>query len=127
MHLKAFSRIKRIDGFFHTREATIDCTFNSNKGRGPFKEFPFDKVKAYYSEKQPLNGEVLGLVFEPSEIDEDFFLPNTWLIWIISADEFEALLRRVEELLHKTDETTEKLLGRGWAGKRPYQKLHHFM
>jgi hypothetical protein len=128
MRLKAFSRIKRIDGFFHTREAIIDCTFNSGKGQGPFKEFPFDKVQAYYSKKQPLDGEVCALIFEPSQADKDFFLPCTWQIWIVTADELEQLLRRAKELLDKTDETTEDILGRGWGGRRPRSgKLHEFM
>jgi len=129
MRLKAFSRIKRISGFFHTREAIIDQTFNSDKGQGAFKEFPFDKVQAHYSKKQPLDGEVLALVLEDSPIDQDFFLPNSGLhILILTADELEELLRRAKELLDKTDETTQKMLNRGWKGKRPVPpKLHHFM
>jgi hypothetical protein len=130
MRLKAFSRIKRINGFFHAREAVIDCTFNSEKGQGPFKEFPFDKVKSEYSKKQPLDGEVFSLIFEKSQIDDDFFLPDTWQIWIISADELDELenfVQRMKELLTKTDDTTEKMLGRGWLGRRPNIKLHHFM
>lgn len=127
--MKAFSRIKRIDGFFRTREAIIDLTFNSEKGRGPFKEFPFDLVKAHYSTKQPLNGEVLGLIVEESPIDEDFFLQDSgWHIIIVTADELLQLTQRALELLDKTDETTQSMLRRGWRGKRPVPpKLHHFM
>ena len=73
------------------------------------------KVRAVY----PKNGYVVMVFLESSPIDKDF----ATYIWVPSEDE----LRQIREALDRSDDMTHRLLGHGWAGKRPFYKLHDFM
>ena len=57
--------------------------------------------------------------FEGTPIDVDF----GEAVWCPSADE----LRRIADLMDKSDHLTYELLGRGWEGKRPFHMLEEFM
>ena len=57
--------------------------------------------------------------FEQSTIDADF-REN---VWCPSAAE----LRRIADLMDKTDHLTFKMLGHGWEGKRPFHMLEEFI
>ena len=113
MRLKAVVIILRKDQVFHTREAVIYRSY------GGFSGFPVSKVPAHYRKNNPINGYGVALTLQSSPADHDFGVP----ILFVSTDEIQAIM----EALDKSDELTEKLLRRGWNGKRPYQKLHHFM
>ena len=109
MKLKAVVIILRKNGFFHTGEAIIYRKYGGlPKLKGP-------KVEAVRKGE----GYGVALLFEPSQVDVDFGV----LTLFICADEIQA----ITEALDKSDELTEQLLGRGWLGKRPFQRLHHFM
>jgi len=84
-----------------------------------FSRFPVSHVPAYYRRNEDVDGYGVALILEPSQVDLDFGYPTLFL------SEDEATL--IGEAFDKSDELTEKVLGRGWTGKRPYQKLHHFM
>ena len=113
MRLKAVVIVLRKSQVFHTGDAIIHRSY-----RG-FKGFPVPSVPAYYRKDGPIDGYGVALILESSPADQDFGVP----ILFLSEDE----VRVIREAFEKSDELTEKLLGRGWAGKRPYQKLHHFM
>jgi len=98
---------------FHTGDAIIYRSY------GGFSGFPAAFVPAYYRKDAPIDGYGVALILEPSPADQDFGVS----ILFLSEDEVGV----IREAFEKSDELTEKLLGRGWAGKRPYQKLHHFM
>ena len=101
--------ILRKNGFFYTGDVIIYRKYGElPRLRGP-------KVEAV----RKGDGYGVALLFEPSRVDVDFGVATLF----ISADEIQA----ITEALDKSDELTEKLLGRGWLGKRPYQRLHHFM
>mgnify|MGYP001081660312 CR=1 FL=1 len=109
MRLKAVVIILRKNRFFHTGDAIIYRKYGElPKLKGP-------KVEAVRKGE----GYGVALLLEPSQVDIDLGVPTLF----ISADEIQA----ITEALDKSDELTEKLLNRGWAGKRPYLKIHHFM
>jgi len=96
----------------HLRVKRIDII----KRQGGFFHTDFNgKVKAFK------HGEGYGVFvfFEDSPIDSDF----GELVWTPSAEE----LRRMADLMDKTDHLTFEMLGHGWEGKRPYHKLQEFM
>jgi len=111
LRLKAIVIIPRIDGVFRLREAIVHRDWG-------FNGFKVDSVKAYYRSNNPIDGYGVALILEQSPADEDFGVP----IWFPS----EYQIRAVREAMDRSDELTEKLLGRGWLGVRPYLKLHHF-
>ena len=113
MKLKAVVIILRKNQVFHTGEALI---YRSYRG---FTGFPTPSVPAYYRKDNSIDGYGVALILEPSPADQDFGVPTLFL----SEDETTV----IDEAFNKSDELTEKLLGRGWTGKRPYLKLHHFM
>jgi len=119
--LKAVVRFLRKNQTFHTGEAKIDRTFNSDKGQGRFQGFPKEFVEALYRKEDPCDGEATACIFEVST-DAHFFPERNWLIWFPKKHELKAIL----ESIAKTDETTEDLLGRGWNG-HPVTKLHNLM
>jgi hypothetical protein len=145
MRLKAVVIILRKDHVFHTGEAIIYRTFRSSKkfwvvrrinlpsavtayhsqnsliyhGYYQFSGFPVSQVPAYYRRDEPIDGYPVAVILEPSQADLDFGYP----ILFLSEDEVEL----IKEAFDKSDKLTEKVLGRGWGGKRPYQKLHHFV
>ena len=99
----------RKNRFFHTGDAIIYRKYGElPKLKGP-------KVEAVRKGE----GYGVALLLEPSQVDIDLGVPTLF----ISADEIQA----ITEALDKSDELTEKLLNRGWLGKRPYLKIHHFM
>jgi len=109
MKLKAVVIILRKNRFFHTGDAIIYRKYSEPpKLKGP-------KIEAI----RKGNGYGVALLLEPSQVDIDLGVPTLF----ISADEIQA----ITEALDKSDELTEKLLNRGWLGKRPYLKIHHFM
>ena len=109
MKLKAVVIILRKNGSFHTGDAIIYRKYSElPKLKGP-------KVEAVRKGE----GYGVAVLLEPSQVDIDFGVATLFL----SADEIQAIM----EALEKSDKLTEKLLGRGWLGKRPYQLLHHFM
>jgi len=57
--------------------------------------------------------------FEGSPIDSDF----GELVWTPSAEE----LRRMADLMDKTDHLTFEMLGHGWEGVRPFHMLEEFV
>lgn len=73
------------------------------------------KIKAVY----PGEGYGVMVFLEASQIDKDFEA----YVWVPSAEELEEINKK----LSKSDELTHELLGRGWAGKRPFWKLEDFM
>jgi hypothetical protein len=113
MRLKAVVIILRKNQVFHTGDALI---YRSYRG---FTGFSTPSVPAYYRKETPVDGYGVALILESSPADQDFGVP----ILFLSEDEASV----IGEAFGKSDELTEKLLGRGWAGKRPYLKLHHFM
>jgi len=113
MRLKAVVIILRKNQVFHTGDAIIHRSY-----RG-FTGFAMPSVPAYYRKDNPVDGYGVALILEPSPADQDFGVP----ILFLSEDESSA----IRAAFDKSDELTENLLGRGWIGKRPYQKLHHFM
>jgi len=109
MRLKAVVIILRKNRFFHTGDAIIYRKYGElPKLKGP-------KIEAI----RKGDGYGVALLLEPSQVDTDLGVPTLF----ISADEIQA----ITEALDKSDELTEKLLSRGWLGKRPYLKIHHFM
>ena len=112
MRLKAVVIILRKDQVFHTKDAIIHRSY------GGFSGFPISHVPAYYRKNNPIDGYAVALIVQSSPADQDFGVP----ILFLSEDEVNA----IREAFDKSDELTEKLLKRGWTGKRPYQKLHHF-
>ena len=68
---------------------------------------------------RPGDGYGVMVILEPSQIDTDF---GTY-VWVPSQDELE----QIQKALRKSDELTHELLGRGWAGIRPFWKLEDFM
>ena len=97
---------------FHTEDAIIYRSY------GGFSGFPVSRVPAYYRKNNPIDGYAVALILRSSPADQDFGVP----ILFLTADD----VRVIREAFDKSDELTEKLLKRGWTGKRPYQKLHHF-
>lgn len=112
MRLNAVVIILRKNQVFQTGEATIYRHYSS------FPGFAMPTVPAYYRKRDPIDGYAVAMILQSSPADQDFGVP----ILFVSADEIQAIM----EALDRSDELTEELLGRGWAGKRPYQKLHHF-
>jgi len=109
MRLKAVVIILRKNRFFHTGDAIIYRKYGElPKLKGP-------KIEAI----RKGDGYGVALLLEPSQVDTDLGVPTLF----ISADEIQA----ITEALDKSDKLTEKLLNRGWLGKRPYLKIHHFM
>ena len=113
MKLRAVVIVLRKNQVFHTGDAIIHRSYDG------FSDFPITFVPAYYRKNNPVDGYGVALILQPSPADQDFGVP----ILFLSADELQV----ITEALDKSDKLTEKLLGRGWLGKRPYQKLHHFM
>jgi hypothetical protein len=113
MRLKAVVIILRKNQVFYTGEAIVYRSYHG------FTGFSTPSVPAYYRKENPVDGYGVALILEPSPADQDFSVP----ILFLSEDEASV----IGEAFGKSDELTEKLLGRGWAGKRPYLKLHHFM
>jgi len=113
MRLKAVVIILRKNQVFYTGEAIIHRSY------GGFIGFTPTSVPAHYRKKNPVDGYGVALILEPSPADHDFGVPLLFL----SQDEVNV----IGEAFQKSDELTEKLLGRGWTGKRPYQMLHHFV
>jgi len=113
MRLKAVVIILRKNQTFHTGDALVYRSYHG------FTGFSISSVPAYYRKDNPVDGYGVALILEPSPADQDFGVP----ILFLSEDEASV----IGEAFDKSDELTEKLLGRGWIGKRPYQKLHHFM
>ena len=113
MRLRAVVIILRKDQVFHTGDAIIYRNYDG------FSGFPIGSVPAYYRRNNPVDGYGVALVLKSSQADEDFGVP----ILFLSSDE----LQIITEAFDKSDKLTEQLLGRGWLGKRPHQKLHHFM
>ena len=68
---------------------------------------------------RPGSGYGVMVILEPSQIDQDFGVQ----VWVPSQDELE----RIQAALEKSDKLTHDLLGRGWAGIRPFWKLEDFM
>jgi hypothetical protein len=132
MRLKAVVRILRIDQVFHTGEAKIDCTFGDEDEE--WMGFPEEMVKAAYRQFNPIDGEAVACIFELSQADLDFFpsylvelalklqkklKQKIYLIWFPKTGH----LTVIQTSISKSNETTEKLIGRGWPG---YIKAHHF-
>jgi hypothetical protein len=113
MRLQAVVIILRKDQVFHTGEAIIHRSY------GGFSGFPNASVPAYYRKDNPIDGYGVAVILQPSPADQDFGVP----ILFLSEDETTV----IREAFNKSDKLTEKLLQRGWLGKRPYQRLHHFM
>lgn len=113
MRLQAVVIILRKNQVFHTGDAIIHRSY------GGFSGFSTTSVPAYYRRNNPVDGYGVALILHPSPADQDFGVP----ILFLSEDETTV----ITEAFDKSDELTEKLLGRGWLGKRPYVKLHHFM
>ena len=109
MRLRAVVLILRKDGLFHLDETRIVKSFDGWNGFGN------RKVKAVY----PRAGYGVALILKPSQVDEDFGVPTLFL----SQEELDA----IQEAMHRSDELTHRLLGRGWGGKRPYRKLWELM
>jgi len=121
LRLKAVVRFLRKNQIFHTGEAKVDRTFNSDQGQGRFQGFPKQFVEALYRKEDPCDGEVTACIFEVST-DNHFFPDRNWLIWFPKKHELEA----ISESIAKTDETTEDMLKRGWKG-HPISKLHNLI
>ena len=113
MRLQAVVIILRRNQVFHTGEAIIHRSY------GGFAGFPTASVPAYYRKDDPIDGYGVAVILQPSPADQDFGVP----ILFLSEDETTV----IREAFNKSDKLTEKLLRRGWLGKRPYQRLHHFM
>lgn len=113
MRLQAVVIILRINQVFQTGDALIHRSYNG------FRGFPKKQVPLYYRQNNPLDGYGVALILQLSQADQDFGVPTLFL----KADELQVIM----EALDKSDDLTEKLLNRGWLGRRPYQKLHHFM
>jgi len=73
------------------------------------------KVKAWY----PKEGYVVMVFFENSAIDKDFEED----VWVPKAEE----LRRIADLMDRSDRKTFELLGHGWEGSRPFHMLEEFV
>jgi len=112
MRLKAIVIIPRLGGWFMLRDAVIHRSWG-------FKGFSRDRVPAAYRRDQPIDGYGVALILQPSPVDVDFQVPTLFL----REDE----LRSIREAMLESDRLTEKRLGRGWMGARPYLRLHHFM
>jgi len=65
------------------------------------------------------NGYGVMVFLESSPIDKDF----SELVWVPSDKEAKDILRLMDE----SDKHTHKMLGHGWAGKRPFWMLQDFM
>jgi hypothetical protein len=113
MKLKAVVIILRKNQVFQTGDALVYRSYHG------FTGFSTPSVPAYYRKDNPVDGYGVALILEPSPADQDFGAP----ILFLSEDEATA----IDEAFDKSDDLTEKLLGRGWNGKRPCHKLHHFM
>lgn len=113
MRLRAVVIVLRKDQVFHTGEAIIHRSYDG------FPGFQIPSVPSYYRKNNPVDGYGVALILHPSPADQDFGVP----ILFLKADELQA----ITDALDKSDKLTEKLLGRGWLGKRPYLRLHHFM
>jgi hypothetical protein len=113
LRLRAVVIVLRKNQVFQTADALV---YRSYRG---FTGFSVPSVPAYYRKDNPVDGYGVALILEPSAADQDFGVPIMFL------GEDESLT--IREAFDKSDDLTEKLLGRGWNGKRPYQKLHHFM
>ena len=109
MRLRAIVLILRKDGLFHLDETRIVKSFDGWNGFGN------RKVKAVY----PRAGYGVALILKPSRVDEDFGVPTLFLT--------QEQLEIICEAMRESDELTHRLLGRGWAGKRPYYKLWEMM
>ena len=112
MRLNAVVIILRKNQVFHTGDAIVYCS------DGGFSGFPVSHVPAYYRKNNPIDGYGVALILQSSTADQDFGVPILFLK--------EDQICTIRKALDKSDELTEKLLGRGWAGKRPCHKLHHF-
>jgi len=123
MRAKAVVRILRVNQIFHTGEAKIDRTFNSDKGQGKFPGFQKPLIEALYRKENQCDGEVAAYIFELSQGDEDFFPDGKWLIWFPREFEIEAIC----ESFSKTDQTTHSILKRSWAGVRPVVYLEDIL
>ena len=112
MRVKAIVLVKRSNGFFHTGDAKVFRNY------GGFRGFSVDRVKAA---RRPdgVPGWGVAVVFDPSQADIDFKVP----IWFPSVQELQA----IQDAMGESDRLTERILGRGWTGVRPYLMLHHFM
>ena len=113
MRLKAVVIILRKNQVFQTGDAIIHRSY------GGFTGFPVQNVPAYYRKNNPIDGYGVALILQSSPADQDFGVPILFLT--------EDQARVIREAFDKSDDLTEKLLKRGWTGKRPYQKLHHFV
>jgi hypothetical protein len=113
MRLQAVVIILRKDQMFQTGDATIVRSYNG------FRGFPKETVPSYYRQNNPIDGYGVALILQPSQADQDFGVSTLFL----KADELQVIM----EALDKSDDLTEQLLRRGWQGRRPYLKLHHFM
>ena len=110
MRLRAIVLILRKDGLFHLDQAIIHSNFDGWKG------FSKLKVEAAY----PRAGYGVALILKPSRVDEDFGEYTLFL----KQEELDA----IQDAMHRSDELTHRLLGRGWFhGKRPYFKLWEMM
>ena len=111
MKVKAIVLIRRSDGFFDLENSKIFRNFNRFRGF---------RVKQVPAVRRPdLPGWGVAVVFEESQVDLDF----QEKVWFPSVQELQA----IQDAMDESDRLTERILGRGWTGVRPYLMLHHFM
>jgi len=111
LRLKAIVIIPRINWFFELRDSVIHRSWG-------FRGFTVDRVEAAYRRNRPIDGYGVALILKPSQADLDFQAS----ILFLKEDE----LQSIREAMVESDRLTERRLGRGWKGARPYLMLHHF-
>ena len=111
MRLKAIVIIPRIRGWFRLKEAIVCRSWG-------FRGFTVNQVEAAYRRHDPIAGYGVALILGSSQVDQDFQVPTLFL----REDE----LQSIREAMAESDRLTERRLGRGWRGARPYLMLHHF-
>jgi len=119
---------------FHTAEPPIYYTnINEVQLTEPMRVIVYRKFRCLPKLKGPLVTSVRPkrgfgalCVLRRSQLDYDLLHPadqREYMLYFPEEDEKNV----INDAFDKSDDLTEKLLGRGWTGKRPYQKLHHFM
>jgi hypothetical protein len=107
VRLKAVVIVPRIQGTFQLEKAVVYASF----GDVPFKGFDVSQVRAAYREKSPLDAFGVVMVFEKSQLDEDFKA----LTWFPK----QGHISLFNEALDRSDEMTHYVLKRAWGGVRP--------
>jgi hypothetical protein len=96
--------IPRKNQVFHTVDAIIHHNYDG------FAGYPVDQVKAAYRADNAVDGYGVNIVLQPSPVDQDFGVANIFLT--------ENDVCIVVDAFVRSDELTQKLLGRGWTRPR---------